>query len=161
MKDIKSRLKNLDVSKLKMKNGRTIADEIKRHAVILTDCIQYELDTVYDSYSPVVYRRTYNLYNSIYIDDKVRIDISSNGSNLSIGIHFDDGAIHKGFDGSDADTALLLNDGWQTHGSFADVPYFGYRDATHFIENGIQAYKRKVNNPFNVKLTKNGIEEIY
>lgn len=161
MKDLKSKLKNIDVSKIKLKNGKTIKDEIKRHAAILADCIQYELDAVYDSYSPIVYKRTYNLYNSLYIDDKVKIDISSSGSNLSIGIHFDDGAIHKGFDGSDADTAILINDGWQTHGRFANVPYFGYREATHFIEKGITAYKRKVNNPFNVKLTKNGIEEVY
>ncbi|WP_143318743.1 hypothetical protein [Clostridium sp. HBUAS56010] len=160
MKDLKTRLKNLDVSKLKMKNGKTIEEEMKRHAAILADCIQYELDAVYNSYSPKYYNRTFGLYNSLHIGD-MRIDVSSSGTDLSIKLEFDDGAIHKGLDGSDADTAILINDGWQTHGSFADVPYFGYREATHFIENGISDYKRSTINPFNVRLTKNGMSELF
>lgn len=161
MKDLKSRLKSLDVTKLRMSNGKTLEEELKRHAAILADCIEYELDSVYYSYSPIIYRRTYNLYNSLYIDNSMEIKISASKSNLSMGIYFDDGAIHKGFDGSDADTAILINDGWQTHGRYANVPYFGYRGATHFIENGIEKYKKSVSNPFEVKLTKNGISEIY
>lgn len=144
-----------------MSNGKTVADEIKHHAAVLADCIQYELDAVYDSYSPVLYRRTYGLYNSLYIDDKIEISVTAKGANLSIGLHFDDLAIHKGFDGSDADTPILINDGWQTHGSFANVPYFGYREATHFIENGVARYKKSVSNPFAVEVTKNGITETY
>lgn len=161
MKDLKTRLKSLDVSKLRLANGKTVESELKRHAAILADCIQYELDRVYDSYTPVMYRRTYGLYNSLYINDDIEISVSSKGVDLSIQLHFDDGAIHKGFDGSDADTPILINDGWQTHGSFANVPYFGYREATHFIENGIEKYKKTVSNPFPVKLTKNGIAQTF
>lgn len=144
-----------------MKNGNTVKDELKRHASILADCIMEELDSVYDSYTPKVYKRSYDLYNSLYIDDVVKIDISTSGVGLSIGIHFDEGAIHKGFYGDDANTAVLLHEGWQTHGSFSDVPYLGYREGTHFIEKGIEKYKQQVARPFAVRFTINNEERIF
>lgn len=161
MTDLKKQLQKLDISKLRLKNGRTVASEIMHHAAILADCIEMELDAVYDSYSPKVYRRTYDLYNSLYLDGKVRIDVTGKGAKLSVGVHFDDGAIHTGFGGEKVNTAILLNEGWQTHGSFAHVPYFGYRDGTHFIEKGIERYKEKVKNPFVIKLAINGEERIF
>lgn len=154
MSDILSQLKKKDVSKLKLKNGNSVEKELKHHAAILANCITEELSNVYDSYSPSVYCRSYGLYNSIYIDD-TQIEILAKGLTMSIGVKFDEGAIHKGFFGEDANVAVLLNEGWQTHGSFANVPYLGYRNATHFIENGIEKYKSKVNKPFAVKFTIN------
>lgn len=161
MSNIKGQLRNLDVSKLKMKNGRTVEAELKRHAEILADCIMECLDAVYDSYMPKTYIRSYGLYHSLYISDVVRVDISSSGVNLSIGLHFDDGAIHKSFDGEDINTAVLINEGWQTHGSFAAVPMLGWRTGEHFIEKGIEKYKRKVSNPFKVRFTINNEERIF
>ena len=155
MSDLRRQLDSLNVSKLKMKNWNTIEKELKRHARILTDCIMHELDNVYDSYEPTVYKRTYGLYNSLYIDDTIRVDISGKNMSLCIGLSFDDGAIHQGFNGEYVNTAILLNDGYKTHGSFSNIPYFGYREGTHFIEKGIQKYKRIVSNPFTVRLTLN------
>ena len=153
MSNLAKQLKKLDVSKLKMKNGSTVEKELKRHASILADCIMEALDDVYNSYTPIVYQRSYGLYNSLYIDNRLKINISSEGASLSIGLHFDEGAIHESFSGEDASTAILLNEGWQTHGSFSDIPYLGYREGTHFIEKGIEKYKLSVGNPFVVKLT--------
>lgn len=144
-----------------MKNGNSVEKELKRHASIVADCIMEELNDVYDIYRPKVYNRSYGLYNSLYIDDGIKIDISSSGAGLSIRLHFDDGAIHESFSGEDANTAVLLNEGWQTHGSFSHVPYLGYREGTHFIENGIEKYKRKVSNPFTVKFIINDDERIF
>lgn len=155
MSNLTKQLNALSVSKLKLKNGNTVEKELKRHAAILADCIMQELDRVYESYTPKIYQRTYELYNSLYIDDVVRIDISHKKASLSIGIHFDDGAIHQGFNGEYVNTAILLNEGYRTSGSFKDVPYFGYRIGTHWIEAGIQRYKRTVSNPFAVRLTIN------
>lgn len=157
---IRKQLKNLDVSKLKLKNGNTIEKELKRHAAVLADCIMEELDKVYDSYDPVVYERSYDLYNSLYIDQTIKIDVTASGASLSIGLSFDDGAMHRSFDGEMKNTAWLINDGWQTHGRFASIPYFGYRESTNFIEHGIEKYKSKVSNPFTVELTK-GTEVTY
>ena len=161
MSDLKKQLKNLNVSKLKMKNGNTVEKELKRHAAILADCIMEELNNVYDSYTPKVYERSYGLYNSLYIDEGVHLDIGSHGAGLSIGLHFDDGAMHDSFTGGKVNTAILLNEGWQTRGSFSHVPYLGYREGTHFIEKGIMRYKRVVRNPFTVRLVINNKERTF
>ena len=152
--DIKKQLKDLDVSRLKLKSGNTIERELKRHAAILANCIMLELDKVYDSYDPKKYERTFDLYNSLIKIDKIRIHISTAGTNLSLKLFFDEGAMHPSFDGDLVPVAWLINDGWQTHGWFADVPYLGFREASNYIEHGIEKYKKSVNNPFQIKLTK-------
>ena len=154
MSNLKVQLKNLNISKLKTSNGITVKSELQKHARILADCIMRQLDAVYDSYNPKIYQRTYELYNSIYIDDRLFVKVSSTGASLSIRVGFDDGAWHTGLDGKDVNTAVLLNEGWQTSGKFNDVPYFGYRKATHFIEKAVEEYRRSVQNPFNVKINK-------
>lgn len=148
------------MSKLKLKNSNTVEQELKRHAAILADCIMQELDAVYYLYSPLVYKRSFDLYNSLDIDRTVKIDVSVSGAKFSIRLSFDDGAMHQSFGGKMVNTAWLINDGWQTHGSFATVPNLGFREPTNFIENGIEKYKNSVSNPFPVKLTK-GIEVTY
>ena len=152
--DLKKQLQKLDVSKLKTVGGDTVEKELKRHARFLANCIMYRLDQVYDSYTPKIYNRTYDLYNSVYVDDKVFAEVSSTGASLSIKVCFDDGAWHQGLDGKKVNTAVLLNEGWQTHGAFANVPYFGFREPTHFIELAVEDYKRGVPKPFDVKINK-------
>lgn len=151
---IRKQLKNLDLKKIKLENGKTIEEELKKHASILSDCLMAELDKIYESYDPKIYERTYNLYNSLDIDRTVKIDISSAGASFSIGLHFDDGAMHQSLDGKMVNTAWLINDGWQTHGRFAHIPNFGFREATYWIEKGIERYIHSVKNPFIVELTK-------
>lgn len=155
MSNLKASLKNLDISRLKLKNGKSVETELKRHAAILADCILDQLDKVYDAYEPKIYKRTYNLYNSVCVDNKVVAEVTAKGAALSITVGFDEGALHTGLDGKIVNTAVLLNEGWQTHGKFANVPYFGYREPTHFIEKAIEAYKQKVSDPFEVQINKN------
>ena len=129
MSNLKASLKNLDISRLKLKNGKSVETELKRHAAILADCILDQLDKVYDAYEPKIYKRTYNLYNSVCVDNKVVAEVTAKGAALSITVGFDEGALHTGLDGKIVNTAVLLNEGWQTHGKFANVPYFGYRES--------------------------------
>lgn len=161
MSNLSKQLKNLDISKLKLKNGTTVEKELRRHASILADCIMEELNKVYDSYEPKVYKRSYKLYDSLIIDGKAHVDVSAHGANLSIGLHFDDNAIYRGFDGEQVNIAILLNEGWQTHGQFKNVPYLGFREGTHFIDKGIEQYKKRVSSPFMVRFTFNDVERIY
>ena len=149
MTDLKKQLQKLDVSQLKMGSGNSVAAELKRHAGILAGCIQHELDKVYESYEPKVYKRTFGTYHSLMIGG-LEIKVTATGAALGISLIFDENAIHKGFDGEPVNTAVLLNEGWQT--KFSDVPYFGKREGTHFIEKGIEKYKQKMKNPFVVKL---------
>ncbi|MBR5596654.1 MAG: hypothetical protein IKW30_04515 [Lachnospiraceae bacterium] len=161
MSNIKKQLRQLDVGKLKMKTGRTVEQEIRYHASILADCIMEEMqDSIYD-YSNKVYKRTYDLWNSLYIDDKMRVDVSSKGTSLSISLQFSDEVMHENFFGESVGVAGILNEGYQTRGSFADVPMLGWREATNFIDNGILKYKQRVSKPFTVKFTINGEERIF
>ncbi len=159
MSNIRKQLKNLDVSKLRMKNGNTIEKELKRHASILADCLMEELDEVYSSYSPKVYQRSYDLYNSISIDDRVKISFGVNGTTLSMSVYFDEDVIHEGITGENVNVAVLMNDGWQVKKDvwFKDIYHFGYYEGSHFIEKGIQRYKSKVSNPFDIRLNINGV----
>ncbi|WP_458397511.1 hypothetical protein [Anaerotignum sp.] len=154
MSNISGQLKKLNTSKLKMKNGRSIEDELKRHANILMECIQEELYAVYDMYSPLVYKRTLGLAESLYIGS-TEIKVSARGLTMSIEVGFGESAFHENFFGEKMNTAILLNEGFQTHGSFEDIPYLGFREATHFIEKGIQKYKTSVNKPFAIKFNIN------
>ena len=161
MSNIRKQLRQLDVSKLKMKTGRTVEQEMRYHASILADCIMEEMqDSIYD-YSNKVYKRTYDLWNSLYIDDKMRVDVSPKGTSLSISLQFSDEVMNENFFGESVDVAGILNEGYQTHGSFADVPMLGWREATNFIDNGILKYKQRVSKPFTVKFTINGEERIF
>lgn len=161
MGNIARQLKNLDVSRLKMKNGATVETELRRHASILADCIMEELNKVYDSYTPKVYKRTYRLYDSLYIDGSVHIDVAASGANLSIGIHFDEQAMHTGFGGEPVNVAILLNEGWEWKNSGVNTPYLSKREETHFIDKGIENYKKKVSNPFVVRFAFNDEERIF
>ena len=154
MSNITKQLAKLNIQKFKMKDGRTIANELKYHAKILADCIMNELSDVYDSYTPKLWQRDYSLYNSLYINDFVEIKTSAKGVEMSISLHFDDGAFHRSFDGRSVNTAILINEGWIWK-SDANIPYLSYREGTHFIEKGIEKYKKKVSKPFVVRLTIN------
>lgn len=154
MSNITKQLAKLNVSKLKMKNGRTVADELKYQASVLADCIMEELSDVYDSYTPKVWQRDYSLYNSLYIDDFVEIKTSARGVEMSISLHFDDGAFHRSFNGRSVNTAVLINEGWNWK-SDVDIQYLSHREGEHWIEKGIAKYKAKVSKPFKVRLTIN------
>lgn len=152
MSNISKQLRKLDFSKVKMKNGRTVVAELKRHAAILADCIIEALSKVYDDYTPKVWQRDYSFYNSLCIDDIVEIRTTAIGAELRLGLYFNEGAYHKNFDGKDVNVAYLINNGWETNGSFKEVPYLGYRSRSFFIQEGIEKYKKKVSKPFGVRL---------
>ena len=161
MTNIRNQLKKLNISKLKMQTGRTVEQELKRHAEILHDCILEEMDNyIYSAYSPKVYMRNFNLYNALRINDMVKV--SAKNSSLYVELYFDeDDVMHENFFGDRVDVATILNEGYRTHGRFADVPMLGWRDTTKFIDNGILKYKQRVANPFKVKLNINNEERIF
>lgn len=154
MDNLINQLKRLNITKLKKVDGKPLKEDLKQHARFLADCVMRRLDEVYEFYKPKIYQRTYGLYNSVYIDGVPVVKISSAGATLSIHVRFDDGVRRKGLNAEMVNLAVLLNEGWQTEGKFKNVPYFGYREATHFIEKAVEDYKRGVANPYNIKINK-------
>ena len=161
MSNITRQLRNLDVSRLRMKNGNTVEAELRKHARILWNCIMEEMDnSIYSAYTPKLYMRKLNLYHALRVNDMIQVSVENMG--LYVKLYFDeDDVLHENFFGEKVNVAAILNEGYQTHGSFADVPMLGWREATNFIDNGILKYKQKVRNPFRVKLNINNEERIF
>ena len=163
-----NQLKSIDITKLKMSNGRTLAENLYSEANRLRDCIQNRIDMYMALYTPKMYKRTGGLEGSLKVDDFLSIRVF--GNSLEIDIFFDDGAIHKSGDGikgwsgngDEVNVAYLLNYGYRVEKDvwFKNIPYFGFRPAANFVEDGIDDFN--ATNTLGIKITKkfNG-ETIY
>ena len=155
-----NQLKSIDITKLKMSNGRTLAENLYSEANRLRDCIQNRLDIYMNTHQPKMYDRTGNLENSLKVDDFLSIKVV--GNSLEIDIFFDDGAIHKSGDGikgwsgngDEVNVAYLLNYGYRVEKDvwFKNIPYFGFRPAANFVEDGIDDFNST--NTLGIKITK-------
>lgn len=156
--NLKSQLKNIDVTKLKFKNGKTYGQVMVEETNRLRDCIQSRLDAYMNSYQPKIYSRTGALQNSLKVDDILNLKVT--GKTMSLDIYFDDSGYHRsgdgiqGWDGNGetVNTAYLLNYGYNVEKDvwFKDIPNFGYRSAGHFIEDGIADFE--ASNPYGIKI---------
>mgnify|MGYP004628131643 FL=1 len=156
--NLKSQLKNIDVTKLKLKNGKTYGQVMVEETNRLRDCIQARLDAYMNSYQPKIYSRTGALQNSLKVDDILNLKVT--GKTMSLDIYFDDSGYHRsgdsiqGWDGNGetVNTAYLLNYGYEVEKDvwFKDIPNFGYRSAGHFIEDGIADFE--ASNPYGIKI---------
>lgn len=155
-----NQLKSIDVTKLKMSNGRTLAENLYSEANRLRDCIQNRMDMYMALYTPEIYKRTGGLEGSLKVDDILSIKVV--GNTLEIDIFFDDGAIHKSGDGikgwsgngDEVNVAYLLNYGYRVEKDvwFKNIPYFGFRPAANFVEDGIDDFN--ATNTLGIKITK-------
>ena len=84
---------DIDIMKLTLPNGRTLEKQMKYEAQRFLKILQEEIDRWYSLYSPMIYQRTYDMRNSIYAEDLVRV--STSGNKLQIKINYDDTAFHK------------------------------------------------------------------
>lgn len=156
--NLKSQLKNIDVTKLKFKNGKTYGQVMVEETNRLRNCIQARLDAYMNSYQPKIYSRTGALQNSLKVDDI--LNLKATGKTMSLDIYFDDSGYHRsgdgiqGWDGNGetVNTAYLLNYGYEVEKDvwFKDIPNFGYRSAGHFIEDGIADFE--ASNPYGIKI---------
>lgn len=156
--NLKSQLKNIDVTKLKFKNGKTYGQVMVEETNRLRNCIQARLDAYMNSYQPKIYSRTGALQNSLKVDDILNLKVT--GKTMSLDIYFDDSGYHRsgdgiqGWDGNGetVNTAYLLNYGYEVEKDvwFKDIPNFGYRSAGHFIEDGIADFE--ASNPYEIKI---------
>lgn len=148
--NIKNQLKGMDITKVKMSNGKTLGQNLQSEAERLRTCIQKRLEEYLDSYNPIVYERTGGLRDSLQVDDFLNIRVV--GNSLEIDLFFDDGAIHKsgdgikGWDGNgeDVNTAFLLNYGYEVKKDvwFKDKENFGYRKGGDFVKKGIEDFNK-------------------
>ena len=90
---IANQLKSIDITKLKMSNGRTLAENLYSEANRLRDCIQNRLEIYLHTHpyryggTKPTYERTGGLEGSLTVDDILSIRIVGNA--LEIDIFFD------------------------------------------------------------------------
>ena len=154
------KIKNLNLSKIKMGSGLTLAERMEKEARLLYDCIQQYIDNYYSSYAPTIYERSYYLQNALFAEkiadiriDKTTMSISVVASRSMVihdslgSVWANDGQIPLG-DGSPHpfNTLIGLNYGWKANGLAYllghHVPNLTYHRAVHFIEDGIKEYNR-------------------
>ena len=124
---------DIDIMKLTLPNGRTLEKQMKYEAKRFLKILQEEIDRWYSLYSPMIYQRTYDIRNSIYAEDLVRV--STSGNKLQIKINYDDTAFHKSlWDDSKINSILLMN---------KDIENFGYREGGHFLENAVYRFNKE------------------
>lgn len=158
MKNLISQLKSLDVSKLKLKSGQTLEQELQRHADILKDCINDRLKKeIYSIREPKMYERTYRLLNVLEIEVKPQWTTIDGKPCLGLSLYYSDLAKSEGLYGEEADLEVLLNEGYSVKKDvwFKNIEGFGFREPSYYIDKGIEDYHAKVSNPFPVRLSIN------
>src|SRR5574344_500159 len=134
-------LKNLDIGKLKKKNGKTVTQNMQYEAKRLMNCIQEEIDNYYNSYSPTIYNRSFRFQESLYAEDFINIDVKDNM--VYIYLRFQSNlAYHDSFSGEDVFVPLLINDGWCWDGYTGSEDRFKRYDGYHFLEKGIEKWNQ-------------------
>lgn len=130
----------IDIRKLTLPNGRTLEQQLQYEADRFLKILQEEINNWYDSYSPVVYIRSYDMLNSIYVEDLVQVSVS--GDKLQIKINYDNSAFHQSlWDSSNINSILLMNDGYKvSKGWHKNIENFGYRDGGQFLEKAVNRF---------------------
>lgn len=139
-----------DLRKLVLPTGNTIEKQLKVEADRFLKILQEEIDAWYFSYRPTIYNRTYNMRDSISVDDVVRVYPSKN--QLVIDIVYYDDAFHKSLWSDDVINSIeLMNEGYKVKsGWHKDIENFGYREGGHFIEKAIARFNK--NNPLGIDI---------
>ena len=152
LNSLQKQLKKLNIQKSKMDNGKTVEKTMKKEAEMLKEIIQHHLKMYLKTHPSKQYIRTGELENSLEVN-KI-IDISADGTTLTVRLKFGDKAIHPsgyglGWEGSGSvNTAYALDMGYQVKKNvwFRDIENFGFREPGNFIENAIDEYNFRSEN---------------
>lgn len=139
-----------DLRKLVLPTGNTIEKQLKAEADRFLKILQEEIDAWYFSYTPTIYNRTYNMRDSISVDDVVKVYPSKN--QLVIDIVYSDDAFDKSLWSDNVINSIeLMNEGYKVKsGWHKDIANFGYREGGHFIEKAIARFNK--NNPLGIDI---------
>lgn len=161
MASLQEQLMRIAAKQVKMKNGRTIQQNLQDAVNYLYDCIQYYIDLHYRTYAPVVYKRRFDegMKGSLYVEDFVDARVVGNSIVLSIKADENQWAYnitkeHK------SNVFLLMNYGWRANRLRAmigrRIDFFTDFGGLHFIEEGIRDFNQS--NQWGVKINTDKIE---
>lgn len=140
MSSIADQLKNMNVGKLKMKNGQTYEEMLKKEVIKLKQYVDDEIALAYMSYYPKVYHRTNRFRHSTYVSDDIQY--SANGKQITMYVRFNDLAWHNSlWNGSDGYLPLLWSEGWAWKDQSDPRERFTYWGGNSMLETAIEKYK--------------------
>ncbi len=154
MASIREQIEKIVVRKTKLANGKTVEQTLMDAVDYLYECIQEEIDLMYESYTPKVYeRRPYHesLRSALYVEDFLQARIKDNSIELSL--KFSNNVWALNMDGThESNVAVLMNSGWHWHSRpLHRIERFTDYGGWHFIEKGIAAFN--AHNRWGVKVT--------
>lgn len=156
MASIKDQIEKIVARKSKLANGKTIEQTLMEAVDYLYECVQTEIDLMYDSYVPKVYeRRPYHesLRSALYAEDF--LDARIKGNSIEVSLKFSNNVRAMNFNGDhESNTDLLMNYGWKAprleNYIGHEVWRLTYYEGWHFLEKGIAAFNR--GNKWGVKI---------
>lgn len=145
MASIKEQIERIVARKAKLASGRTIEQTLMEAVDYLYECIQSEIDAMYESYTPKVYeRRPYHesLRSALYAEDF--LDARIKGNSVEVSLKFSDNVWAWNFNHThESNVAVLMNNGWAWNSRpIHSIPRFTDYEGWHFIEKGCRRFNK-------------------
>lgn len=145
MASIKEQIERIVARKAKLASGRTIEQTLMEAVDYLYECIQSEIDAMYESYTPKVYeRRPYHesLRSALYAEDF--LDARIKGDSIEVSLKFSDNVWAWNFNHThESNVAVLMNNGWAWNSRpIHSIPRFTDYEGWHFIEKGCRRFNK-------------------
>lgn len=168
MASLEEQLSKIALKQVKI-NGKTLAEIMVSEAQRLADCIQFYIDKYYESYKPVIYRRTGRYKKSLCVDDIAHIRVVGNTIHISVG--FNELAMHNNLSGVYQDyygteywlpirnrhktfVPILMEEGWHSEKLASMLGRKIYRltdfDGIHAVRDGIDDFNKT--NKYGIKI---------
>ena len=146
MASIEDQVKRIVINKVKLSNGKTVRQNLIEAVNYLYDCIQDEIDIMYDSYAPIEYKRRpngENLRTALYVEDFLQAKIKGNRIELSLKFssnvwawNFSKRNRHK------SNVAVLMHEGWQWENHAEQPDRFTWFEGYPFIKKGVDRFNQ-------------------
>lgn len=145
MASIKEQIERIVARKAKLASGRTVEQTLMDAVDYLYECIQSEIDAMYESYTPKIYeRRPYHesLRSALYAEDF--LDARIKGDSIEVSLKFSDNVWAWNFNHThESNVAVLMNNGWAWNGRpIHSIPRFTDYEGWHFIEKGCRRFNK-------------------
>ena len=146
MASIKDQIKRIVINKVKLANGKTVKQNLIEAVDYLYSCIQDEINYMYDSYTPSVYKRRpdgNNLRTALYAEDFVKARIKDNRIELSL--KFSNNVWALNFSKRNkhiSNVAVLMHEGWQWKNHAPKPDRFTWFKGYPFIKNGVDYFNK-------------------
>ena len=144
MASIRQQIEEIVARKAKLASGKTIEQTLMEAVNYLYTCIQYYIESMYQEYTPVRYKRrpfAEGLHSSLYVEDF--IDARIKGNSIELSLRFNDNVWALNVSRKHTSPVnVFMNEGWEWHDNTNPIERFTYYEGYHFIEKGIALFNR-------------------